>query len=269
MTDAKRILLVRARTPQEMDQKPSVLGTIYRGRDGWRFNPLVAGRKVSRKAWPTWEAAIPRWTGGLDRTESRRMEDGEDLVDVLDKFPVETPEPDFAIVDGPKPKTEAVVTGVTELPAPKKGITMKHVADHYRREQQRERENKLYDIGRATYENIVELLNAQVQAETEEEREEAEEALNNDPLSIQVRSGWVNVAVACDDTQATTWDEYEILLTTGGPAVRIRGSLDEYGEPRSAFLQAQDWFTDWMTMNLTEAEQQDVLTYARWFYYGG
>ena len=34
---------------------------------------------------------------------------------------------------------------------------------------------------------------------------------------------------------------YELLLGTGGPATRIVGQLNEYGEPVTAELQGQDW----------------------------
>jgi hypothetical protein len=84
MTTATRILLVQARP---LGGKPTLpLGQIVLKADGWHFHPMVAGRQHSRKGKPTWEAAIPRWTGGLDRTESRRMEAGEPIADVLARF---------------------------------------------------------------------------------------------------------------------------------------------------------------------------------------
>lgn len=86
MTTATRILLVRSRTCSEPLAMPAPLGVLLKKADGWHFNPLVAGRKSSRKGQPTWEKAIPRWTGGLDATESRRMENCETIADVLDRF---------------------------------------------------------------------------------------------------------------------------------------------------------------------------------------
>jgi hypothetical protein len=89
MGDATRILLVQARTPAEQlaGVKPHLpLGQIVRKADGWHFHPMIVGRQHSRRGKPTWEDAIPRWTGGLDRTESRRMEDGERIADVLARF---------------------------------------------------------------------------------------------------------------------------------------------------------------------------------------
>ncbi len=40
--------------------------------DGWRFYPATCAHKPSRKAWPTWEKCIPRWTGHPNRTISDR-----------------------------------------------------------------------------------------------------------------------------------------------------------------------------------------------------
>ena len=70
-------------------------------------------------------------------------------------------------------------------------------------------------------------------------QEEAEEAIYNSPLSIQYRSGW---ASSPEDMQP---EEFEILLCTGGPAVRILGELDFNGCPHRAWLEFQDWGTPW------------------------
>lgn len=88
MTDAKRLLIVRARTPLEFEESrtPAVIGVVRRHPDGWRFLPMVSGRRPSRRSFPTWEKALPRWTGGLDSTESRRMDDGETIPQVMEKF---------------------------------------------------------------------------------------------------------------------------------------------------------------------------------------
>ena len=60
--------------------------------------------------------------------------------------------------------------------------------------------------------------------------------------------------------------EFCILLTTGGPAVRIRGELDEYNEPRRAWLEVQDWFLPWT--EYVCADSDVLLNYARCFYFG-
>ena len=58
---------------------------------------------------------------------------------------------------------------------------------------------------------------------------------------------------------------YKILLGTGGPAVQIVGELDEHGEPETAELQGQDWFTPW---ERTKEQDEDILLqFARFFYF--
>jgi len=68
--------------------------------------------------------------------------------------------------------------------------------------------------------------------------DDARERIQEDPLSIQVRSGWHDIGADADD------EEFEILLTTGGPAVRIVGDLDN-GQPSRPRLQVQDWDKSW------------------------
>jgi hypothetical protein len=69
-------------------------------------------------------------------------------------------------------------------------------------------------------------------------RDDAEQRIHEDPLSIEYRSGWVT-----DKTEMVA-EEVKILLTTGGPAVQIIVELDD-GQPRRAYLQVQDWGTPW------------------------
>ena len=58
---------------------------------------------------------------------------------------------------------------------------------------------------------------------------------------------------------------YELLLGTGGPAVRIVGKLNEHGEPETAELQGQDWGTPW---ERTENQDEDtLLQFAQYFYF--
>jgi hypothetical protein len=47
-----------------------ILGYVIQNEFGWWFNPQVAGRKPSRKHHPTFDAAIPRWTGHPNGTRS-------------------------------------------------------------------------------------------------------------------------------------------------------------------------------------------------------
>lgn len=88
----------------------------------------------------------------------------------------------------------------------------------------------------------------------------ARERIEEDALSVQIRSGWYSPG---EEPQP---EEFEILLSTGGPATRIIGELDEYRQPIRARLQAQDWFTAWT--DYLDADQDVLLNYARCFYFG-
>lgn len=128
------------------------------------------------------------------------------------------------------------------------------------------------------YERIAELcsqdiLDAEGAAELKElqeaagdctSEEEARERIMEDPLSIEVRSGWHALGEQGEP------EEFCILLATGGPAVRIRGELGAHGEPHRAWLQVQDWFTPW-TDYVPEAGEgfgATLLAYCQCFYFG-
>jgi hypothetical protein len=92
---------------------------------------------------------------------------------------------------------------------------------------------------------------------------DAERAINDSPLSVQVRSDWEDSKVQFDPY------EYNILLSTGGPALRIYGQLDQYNQPDNADLQYQDWFTPWESYYIEDDEKRRcLLEYARRFYFG-
>ena len=146
----------------------------------------------------------------------------------------------------------------------------------------------LKEIGRASYASIAEMVAALncdydrleelkdseelTEAETEEsidlekdagecrDRDDALQRIHDDALSVEIRSGWT----AHGDT--LTAEEFCILITTGGPAVRIRGELDESLEPRRAWLETQNWGTPWT--QYFDADQETLLDYARCFYFG-
>lgn len=88
-------------------------------------------------------------------------------------------------------------------------------------------------------------------------REDAEQRIQEDPLEILVRSGWES------SKDNFTADEFKILLTTGGPAVRIIGELRD-GEPCRAWLEVQDWGTPW-TEYYETGMAYTCLAYARCF----
>ena len=119
---------------------------------------------------------------------------------------------------------------------------------------------------KAQLESIREMVTALKKADaggTENERDEARQTIEEDALSVEVRSDWHEPGGDSDP------GEYRILLCTGGPAVRIIGELSAYNEPETAELEYQDWFTPWEPLMLEPSDEEILLTYARSFYFGG
>jgi hypothetical protein len=116
---------------------------------------------------------------------------------------------------------------------------------------------------RAQLDSIMEMVKA-LETGEEIDGEDAHDRIQEDPLSVEVRSDWHSPGDGNDKPA-----EYNILLCTGGPAVRIIGGLGEYGQPETAELEYQDWFTPWEKhLDATPEEDEFLLTYARQFYYG-
>lgn len=90
--------------------------------------------------------------------------------------------------------------------------------------------------------------------------DEARQEIEEDALSVEVRSSWQTVGETLDAA------EFRILLCTGGPAVQIRGELNEHHEPSRAWLECQDWFTPWT--QVFDVSQNVILAYAACFYFG-
>lgn len=113
---------------------------------------------------------------------------------------------------------------------------------------------------KAQIESIVKMV-AALNSENDENREEALEAIQNDPLSVEVRSGWHSVGSTHPP------DEFCILLCWGGPSCRIIGELDEHAQPEKPRLEYQDWGTNWTEYQLTEEEAAALQTYCEQFYF--
>ena len=116
---------------------------------------------------------------------------------------------------------------------------------------------------RAWLENIRKLVD-RLNGDDEEDAEAASNEICEAPLSVRVRSEWYSPG------EEPTPGEYEILLSTGGPALRIRGGLSGYGEPENAYLEWQDWGEPWTELVPGDADGEDALeAFARCFYFGG
>ena len=87
--------------------------------------------------------------------------------------------------------------------------------------------------------------------------DDAVERIDQDPLEICVRSGWHQIG------EDMVPEEFLILLCTGGPAVRIRGELDQYGSPCRVWIEYQDWGTPWTELVGLGYAYDDLLTYAQ------
>jgi hypothetical protein len=97
--------------------------------------------------------------------------------------------------------------------------------------------------------------------------EEARDAVQESVLSVMVRDDWHSPGQAHDAVGRAV--EYEILLTTGGPALRIYGQLDGHDQPDDEpHLQWQDWGTPWTPYALNQAEREAVSAFAGQFYFG-
>jgi len=116
--------------------------------------------------------------------------------------------------------------------------------------------------GQAQYDSIRVLVAA---LREDEDSECARDAILEDALSVLVRSGWHTPG---DDRGKP--EEFEILLCTGGPAVRLIGTLDNHGQPDSVSMQVQDWFQPWTGFDprTGDGEEDVLLAYAQCFYFG-
>lgn len=119
-----------------------------------------------------------------------------------------------------------------------------------------EEEDMLDSLKGRDADNIRELLTQEIEDGYEPDgfefdEDAAREAIQEDPLSFQVRSGWHSPGEESEP------EEFELLLSTGGPATRIIGDIDN-GSLTNPRLQAQDWFTSWQDIRTT-SEQDEIL----------
>jgi hypothetical protein len=107
-------------------------------------------------------------------------------------------------------------------------------------------------------ENAEDLNTLEHEAGDCEDEDDARQRISEDPLEVTVRSGWVSMG---EEMEA---DEFQILLCTGGPAVRIMGELDHHGTPCRAWMEYQDWGTPWT--QYFGAEHARLIAYAQHFF---
>jgi len=103
--------------------------------------------------------------------------------------------------------------------------------------------------------------------EQEEKLEEIRESILNSALSIEFRNGWYSDLYHLKGV--TEPIEFKILLSWGGPSLRIIGEIeDNYAiNPK---IQFQDWGTPWTDLEIKSTNQQDALNwFVNCFYFGG
>jgi hypothetical protein len=82
-------------------------------------------------------------------------------------------------------------------------------------------------------------------------------------LTVEVRGPWHTPG----DSDSAKPDEFKILLTWGGPALRVRGKLNWYGEvdSESSWMQVQNWFEPWTDYTPDAANADDWDEAWQWF----
>ena len=105
---------------------------------------------------------------------------------------------------------------------------------------------------------------AMVEGDLMKDADTVRERIQEGPLSVEVRGDWHTPG--CNEGHMAT--EFNILLSWGGPALRLMGDLDEHGEPTRAYLQYQDWGTPWTDYFPGAGSGEILLTYAQQFYFG-
>jgi hypothetical protein len=99
------------------------------------------------------------------------------------------------------------------------------------------------ELSDAAREQLRDLLNVESFDDLgRDDAEQLEAAAREQVLSACVRSCWTPVS------EPLSAGEFELLLSTGGPACRIVGDLDDHGDPSRAEIQWQDWGTPWTAL---------------------
>lgn len=111
----------------------------------------------------------------------------------------------------------------------------------------------------------VAILNEAEAAKDWAKADEAREAIQESALSVRVRDDWRSPGEGRGEPA-----EYEILLSTGGPALRVTGELDAHCQPDEwPALQWQDWFEPWTTFPIEDdADREALATFVGCYWFG-
>ena len=128
--------------------------------------------------------------------------------------------------------------------------------------ERKSRERGLEAIGRSAIASIVEMTAILLDDEADyDAQDHAREAILQDALSLEITARGPSMS------ELRPYG-YELLLCTGGPAVRIVGTLDRHCEPETARLEVQDWGTPWTEIDCDTVELGALMAYAQCFYFG-
>ena len=94
-------------------------------------------------------------------------------------------------------------------------------------------------------------------------QDQLRESILNNALSVQFRSDWFSTG-----ENNLIAKEFRILISWGGPALRVIGELDE-DRPVNPKLQYQDWWTPWTDLEITKDQQDALYWYCNCFYLAG
>lgn len=100
---------------------------------------------------------------------------------------------------------------------------------------------------------------ADAEGETYNDADAVRERAEESALDVAVRGGWHTPGTESE------LEGFMILLSTGGPALRITGDLGRYCEPRDAILEHQDWGTPWTEYRPDVADADDWDDALQWF----
>ena len=97
-------------------------------------------------------------------------------------------------------------------------------------------------------------------------QDQLRESILNSALSVEFRNGWYSDLYHLKGV--TEPIEFKILLSWGGPALRIIGEIEE-NYAVNPKLQYQDWGTPWTDLEITEDQQDALNWFCNCFYFGG
>ena len=130
----------------------------------------------------------------------------------------------------------------------------------------KEEKNRAKEMAQSCFDSIKEMMERYQNTDSnnteliDKIRQEVEETA----YSVQVRSDWHTPG----DEDFSKPTEYQLELAGGGPAVRIIGDLGSYGDPETAKIEYQDWFTEWQELRLDSEDEDILVDFAKCYYFG-